>query len=84
MPHDLRLVCDHCFAFRGARTSFGRAFLFAAAARAADPIEPQPELALEPELRSFVIEHQDCRPPLRVAPADDASIEMYRENYEEA
>jgi hypothetical protein len=40
--------------------------------------------ALDPELGSFVAEHHDCRPPLRFTGADDESIEMYRENYEEA
>ena len=65
-----RLVCDHCCAFRP----------FVARGEAATP----PALRLHPVLGEFVVEHQECRPPLRVTGADDPSIEAYREHYEEA
>jgi hypothetical protein len=33
---------------------------------------------------AWMAEHDDCRPPVRVAAADDERIEAYREHYEEA
>jgi hypothetical protein len=70
MELDLRLVCDHCCAFRP----------FVARA----PVRSAGELRLHPELGPFVVEHEDCRPALRIADPEDASIEHYREHYEEA
>jgi hypothetical protein len=69
METDYRLVCDACFAYRGF-----------AAARPVAPIA----LRDDPVLGAFVAEHEDCEPPLRVTSPDDAALERYRENYEEA
>ena len=70
MLNDYRLVCDCCFAFRGLGS-----------------LDPPPSLAQLRDhelLGPFVVEHEDCRPPLRLAPPDDAACEGYREHYEEA
>lgn len=64
-----RLVCDACCAFRP----------FAAAGEAGAPSG----LRGHPVLGPFVVEHEDCRPPLRVGAPHDALIEGYREHYEE-
>ena len=63
-----RLVCDLCHAYR--------------------PLdEDTHELSAlrdHARLGPFVIEHEDCVPPLRLTGADDERIEGYREHYEEA
>jgi len=65
-----RLVCDPCCAFRP----------FVAEGDAL----PASALRDHPDLGPFVVEHEDCRPPLRVTLPDDVAIESYREHYEEA
>jgi hypothetical protein len=70
MMRHYRLVCDRCHAFRR----------FVAPGDAAAP----PSLRAHPALGEFVVEHEDCRPPLRVTGADDPALEAYREHYEEA
>ena len=65
-----RLVCDHCWAVRP----------FVADGAAATPAA----LRGHGELGPFVVEHEECRPGLRIAEPDDVSIEAYREHYEEA
>jgi hypothetical protein len=69
MRNRYRLVCDACFAFRGFD--------------AAEPVAPT-ALRAHAELGPFVVEHEDCRPPLRVTSPEDVSLEGYREHYEEA
>ena len=69
MRNGYRLVCDSCFAFR--------------CFEAQRPPAPA-ALRSHAELGPFVVEHDDCRPPLRVTSPDDVSIEGYREHYEEA
>jgi hypothetical protein len=64
-----RLVCDPCCAFRP-YVALGEAL-------------PPSGLRDHPELGPFVIEHEDCRPALRISGADDPAIEGYREHYEE-
>jgi hypothetical protein len=71
MPRDLRLVCDRCFAFRGFTTALR------------EPCVPA-DLREDAEIGPFVVEHDDCQPPLRVTDLDDTSVELYREFYEEA
>ena len=70
MMRHYRLVCDHCCAFRP----------FVAPGEAATPAR----LRAHPTLGPFVVEHEDCRPALRVTGPDDPAIEAYREHYEEA
>ena len=65
-----RLVCDHCWAFRP----------FVAESDAAAPSH----MRRHPVLGEFVVEHEECRPGLRVTGPEDPSIEAYREHYEEA
>jgi len=69
MERAFLLVCDQCLAFRSF-TSSG----------ACTPASVQ----THPLLAEFSQEHDDCRPPLRITGADDASVESYREHYEEA
>ena len=69
MEEDLRVICDSCHAFRPVLARV--------------PLTPA-ALRHHPRLGPFVREHEDCRPPLRIAPPDDESIERYREHYEEA
>jgi hypothetical protein len=69
MPHDQRLVCDHCHAYLRLTS--------AASARVAD-------LRDDAELGPWLLEHEDCRPSVRIAAADDERLEGYREHYEEA
>jgi hypothetical protein len=78
-----RLVCDPCCAFRP----------FVAPGEAPYPDETPllggqavipNALRDHPELGPFVVEHEDCRPALRIAPPEDVAIEGYREHYEEA
>ena len=69
MEELFRLVCDGCFAFRP----------FAASGAVAPA-----DLRDHPTLGPFVVEHEDCRPPLRVTDLTDPAIEAYREHYEEA
>ena len=68
MPHDARLVCDSCHAYRVVEIRVpGIAAL-------------RDHIVLGP----FVAEHDDCEPPLRLTTADDERLEGYREHYEEA
>jgi hypothetical protein len=69
MRNGYRLVCDSCFAFRRFES-----------ARPVTPAGLRTHAALGP----FVVEHEDCRPPLRITSPDDAALEGYREHYEEA
>ena len=69
MERAFLLVCDQCLAFR----SF-------TSARRCTPADVQHH----PRLAEFSLEHDDCLPPLRIADSDDASVDSYREHYEEA
>jgi hypothetical protein len=69
MAEAFRLVCDVCHAFRRFRAPAG-----------CTPAD----LREHPELGPFVLEHEHCRPPLRVTDIADPAIEAYREHYEEA
>ena len=71
MRNGYRLVCDSCFAFRRFESE------------SADHVTPA-GLRAHAALGPFVVEHEDCRPPLRITSPDDASLEAYREHYEEA
>jgi hypothetical protein len=69
MAKDLRLVCDRCHAYRNL-----------------EPGAPTVVSALREDARlgPWLVEHDDCRPPVRITTADDERLEGYRENYEEA